>query len=77
MPLHANKPDPVVPDLPKLKITIRDVNPFSAVGAIMKIPINVLAVVFSGLVCHPFTSRIFLILDAAVRRAIQSELYRR
>ena len=52
MPLNANKPDPIVADLPKLKLTIRDVNPLSAVGAVMKIPINSLATVFSGLVSH-------------------------
>lgn len=34
MPLNAKKPDPVIPDPSKLKITTRDVNPLSAVAGL-------------------------------------------
>jgi predicted MFS family arabinose efflux permease len=35
-------------ELPAIKISVRDVNPFSAVGAVMRVPMNAVTIIFSG-----------------------------
>jgi len=54
VPLHMNKQSPVVEPIPKLQLRLRDVNPLSAVFAIMRVPINALAVICSGLASEQY-----------------------